>query len=156
MLAGLAGALVACSGTSASTVSPGIVLTTPVADPTATPTPVITKIDGQVVAFEVNLALNGSPQQGTATFTRQGDTSRVVVRLRPGAPVQGVTLRRGTCSAPEGFEESLDAAIGGVLRQNFRKMSFDELLKGGLTLVVTTDANSFQSVAACADLPRVE
>lgn len=146
----------ACSGSSSSPTPSGVVLTTPVADPTATPLPVVTYTDDVLERIEVNLALNGSPQQGTAVFTRRGGVSHVEVRLSPGAPAQMVTLRRGQCPNPEGFEESLELAIGGILRQEIRDYTIEDLVDSGLTLVVSTDDDNFNSFAACGDLPSEE
>ncbi len=147
---------IGCSGGSATPVPDGVVLTTPVPNPTSTPEPIITSFEGDVQQFEVNLAINGSPQQGNAVFTRRGDTSHVEIRLSPGVPAQTVTLRRGQCPSPEGFEDSLDDAIGGILRQELRDYSMEDLTAGDLTLVVSVDDNSFNSFAACADLPEVD
>ena len=109
-------AAMACSGGSSVPTPVGIVLTDPVPNPTATPQPIVTSFEGEVQEFEVNLAVNGSPQEGTAVFTRVNDFARIEVRLVPGGPAQTVTLRRGVCPNPEGFEESLDLVIGGIMR----------------------------------------
>lgn len=156
LFAALAGAAVACSGGGSPAPTPVTILTTPVSDPTATPIAIVNSFEGEVREFEVNLALNGSSQQGTAVFTRKNDFAVVEIRLRPGVPVQTVTLRRGTCPNPEGFEEEFNQAIGGVMRQELRDIPFDDLLKGNRTLVVNTSDKSFNEFAACADLPTVE
>ena len=153
LLGVLSGIVVACTGSSSTPTPSGIVLTTPVADPTATPGALVTSFDGVVQQFEVNLSINGSPQEGTAVFSRRGGISHVELHLSPGAPAQMVTIRRGECPLPEGFEESLELAIGGVLRQDIRQYTLDDLMAGGLTLVVSTDDDNFNSFAACADLP---
>lgn len=149
----LVSAVSACSGSSSTPTPSGIVRTTPIANPTATPQPVITLSEGVVQQFEVNLAINGSPQQGKAVFTRRGGISHLEVRLSPGAPAQMVTIRRGQCPMPEGFEESLELAIGGILRQEIRQYSIEDLMQKELTLVISTDDDNFNSLAACADLP---
>ncbi len=150
-------AAVACSSGSGSAPTPtGIVLTTPVPNPTATPEAIVTSFEGVVQEFEVNMAMNGSPQQGTAVFTRKNDFAEIEIRLSPGGPAQTVTLRRGTCPNPEGFEESLELVIGGIMRQELRNVPFDDLVSGDRTLVVNPDTDSFNLIAACADLPRVE
>lgn len=156
MLAVLATAAVACSGKSTTPAQTSIVLTDPVANPTATPQPIVTSFEGEVQEFEVNLAVNGSPQAGTAVFTRKNDFAHVEIKLRPGVAAQTVTLRHGVCPSPEGFVESFNLAIGGILRQEMRDVPFDDLLVGGLTLVVNTSDNAFNEYAACADLPKVE
>lgn len=146
----------ACSSASAPAPPSGIVLGTPVPDPTATPQAVVTSFEGRVMEFEVNLAANGSPQQGTAVFTRQGAATGIEVRLQPGVRAQLVTLRRGRCPFPEGFVQTLDVVIGGVMRQTLRNRGFDDLLAGDLTLAISKDDDTFQSIAACGDLPEVE
>ncbi len=128
-------------------------LTDPVPNPTATPQPIVTSFEGEVQEFEVHLSINGSPQTGTAVFTRKNDFTEVEIRLSPGVAAQTVTVRRGMCPNPEGFEESLDLAIGGILRREVRDLPFDDLLVGDRTLVVNTDDDSFNTFAACADLP---
>lgn len=156
LVAALTAATVACSGNSAPSAPAGIVLVDPVAEPSATPEAVVTSFEGKVQEFEVNLASNGSPQLGTAVFTRKNDYANVAIRLRPGVAAQSVTLRRGTCPNPEGFLRTLNLAVGGVMRQEMRDMPFEDLLKGNMTLVVNTDDESFNEFAACADLPKVE
>ncbi len=152
-----AGLVTACSGGDSATATPtGIQRTDPVPNPTATPEPVVTTFEGKVQQFEVNLAINGSPQQGTAVFTRVNDYVRIEIRLSPGAPAQTVTLRRGRCPNPVGFEETLNLAIGGVMRQEIRNMPFDDLLSGDHTLVVSVNDDEFNTLAACADLPAAE
>ena len=153
----VAGAMTACSGGDSSTPTPaGIVLTDPISNPTATPEAIVTSFDGEVREFEVNLAINGSPQQGTAVFTKVNDYPSIEIKLKPGAAAQQATLRRGSCPQPEGFVESLDLVIGGIMRQELRKMPFEDLLEGNMTLVISTDDESFNSFAACADLPTVD
>ena len=78
------------------------------------------------------------------------------MKLSPGVPAQTVTLRRGQCPNPEGFEATLNLAIGGVLRQELRSTPFDSLLDGDRTLVVSVDDDEFNTYAACADLPKLD
>lgn len=152
------GAVIACSGgdSAAPPLRSGIVLTDPVANPTATPEAIVTSFDGEVREFEVNLAINGSPQQGTAVFTKVNDYPSIEIKLKPGVAAQQATLRHGTCPQPEGFVESLNLVIGGIMRQELRRMPFDDLLEGNMTLVISTDDDSFNEFAACADLPAVD
>lgn len=156
----LVGMLVAaafgCSSGSATPTPVGVVMSSPVANPTATPQAIVTSFEGQVREFEINLASNGSLQQGTAVFTRRNDIAHVEIILRPGAGVQQATLRRGTCLNPEGFEDTLELIVGGILRQELRDIPFDELLEGNWTLVVNPDVRSYNEIAACGDLPKAE
>ncbi len=149
-------AAAACSGGGSSPTPTGIELTDPVPNPTATPVAIVTSFEGEVREFEINMAANGSPQQGTAVFTRRNDFAHIEVKVIPGGPAQSVTLRRGTCPNPEGFVESLDLMIGGIMRQELRDMPFDDLLAGDLTLVVNPNTSSFNVITACGDLPRAE
>lgn len=152
----LVAAALGCSSVSATPTPVGVVMSSPVANPTATPQAIVTSFEGQVREFEVNLAYNGSPQRGAAVFTRRNDFAHIEIILRPGGGAQQATLRRGTCLNLEGFEDTLEPIIGGILRQELRDVPFDDLLEGNWTLVVNPDVRSYNVIAACAELPKVE
>lgn len=145
----------ACGGASPTPTPEPIRLTTPIADPTATPGPKLTTSDGQVTAIELNMSANGSPQQGTATFTRLDDGVRLKIRLEPAVRSQIVSLRYGTCEAPTGFKDTLQHVIGGYMTQDIRDLGMEELTSTGMTLVVSVDSLSYNSIAACAELPLI-
>lgn len=153
LFASIAASAVACSGADPTPTPGGVILTTPLPNPTATPEPVVTSENGVVQKFEVNLALNGSPQQGTAVFTRKNDFFDVEIKMRPGVRAQVAVLRRGKCPDATGFVHEMDLLIGGIMRQEVRDLSFDDLLKGNLTLVVSTNDRGFTTLAACGELP---
>ena len=147
----------ACSGSAGAPTPPSaILLTTPVANPTVTPVAIVTRSEGKVVQVEVNLAANGSPQQGTALFTRDGGVTNLEIRLNPGVRAQTVDLRRGVCPSPEMFVENLGLVIGGVMKKQLRGVSFDDVTAGGLAIIVNVENRSFEPIAACGELPKVE
>lgn len=146
----------ACSSSKPPTPPADIVLTTPVANPTATPGPKLsTTTDGNVIEFEVHLSSNGSPQTGTAVFTRDGAFSKVFIRLSPSVRLQSASLLRGQCPAPGSFAEALGDVIGGVLRQDVEGVLFEDLLAGDMALVINPADRSSRTITACADLPTV-
>jgi hypothetical protein len=146
---------ISCSGSSPTPTPKSIRLTTPVAESTATPKAVINSTDGQINEIQLNLAAHGSPQHGTATFARFGDGVKVTIRLQPAVRTQMVTLRYGTCSAPTGFKDTLNEVIGGYMTQEIHDLGMQELVSTGLTLVVSVDGSNYNSVAGCAELPRI-
>ncbi len=156
LLTAFAGAAAACSSGGGTPTPVAVVLTSPVANPTATPEAMVTTVEGEITAFEVNLSKNGSPQQGTAVFSRKGELTHVEIKVRPGVPAQSVTLRRGLCPAPVGFVEELDTAIGGVMRQEIRSLGWDELLMGGLAIVLSTGKNNQSIFSVCTEMPKLE
>jgi hypothetical protein len=146
----------ACSSSKPPTPTADIVLTTPVVYPTATPGPILTTTaEGDVTEFEVHLSSNGSPQTGTAVFTRDGAFSKLFVRLTPSVRLQSASLLHGKCPAPDRFEEALGDVIGGVLRRDIEDILFEDLLTGELALVINPGDRTSRTITACADLPTV-
>lgn len=126
------------------------------ANPTQTPEPEIVIADDGGIQFVLNMARNGSPQTGTATFTQLGSSIDLRVRLSPSAPVQMMVLRRGTCENITGYVRDLDPLIGGVSSQEIRDMGISALIEGDMVLVIGRGATSFNDVAACADMPVID
>lgn len=156
ILAIVAMALMSCSDES-PTPTPASLGTVEVsANPTETPEPEIVIADDGGIQFVLNMAQNGSPQTGTATFTQIGTTIDLRVRLSPSVPVQMMVLRRGTCENITGYVRDLDPVIGGVSTQEIRDMGISAVTQGDMVLVVGRGATSFNDVAACADLPVID
>jgi hypothetical protein len=147
---------IACSSSSPTPTPESIPLKTPEANPTATPAAVINRTEGQINEIQLNLTANGSPQHGTATFTRLGDGVKLTIRLQPAVRAQIVTLRYGTCTALTGFKDTLKQVIGGYMTQEIHDLGMQELTSTGLTLVVSVDGSNYNSIAGCAELPLVQ
>jgi hypothetical protein len=156
LLAAIAAPSMACSGGDVTPTPARIVNGEPVANPTATPeATVVVSADG-AVQFMVNVALDGSPQSGTAIFTQIGDTIDVRISLTPAVRAQAVSILRGKCPNPTGFYRHLDPVIGGFSSQTMEGVPMSELASGGLTLVIDSGSSRVNDFVGCADLPDLD
>lgn len=100
-------------------------------------------------------AMNGSGENGTATFTEQGEKTLVVIALANGSAVrQPSHLHTGTCSdyTPRpayGLSDVVNGASHTVV-----DASFDKLTTGNLIVNVHKSYDDIATQAACGPVKR--
>ena len=106
----------------------------------------------------VNLAeQNGSGESGTATLTKVGDKTKVVLDLQGSSatmasPVQPAHIHKGSCSNLDPTPAYALADVKGGKSTSTVAAKLDDLTKGAFAINVHKSSAEIQTYVACGDI----
>jgi len=94
---------------------------------------------------------SGSSESGTATLTKEGAGTKVVVNL-PGATGQPAHIHKGTCSNLDPKPTYPLSPVANGKSETVVKAPLDDLLKGGYAINVHKSVQDLKTYVSCGEI----